>query len=79
MRWQDHIEQKPDVMLGKPVIKGTRITVEHILERFGSGWTEADLLKSYPHLHAEQICAALTYASRALASDETVFLTGTHG
>jgi uncharacterized protein (DUF433 family) len=74
MPWQNHIEQKPDVMLGKPVIKGTRITVELILERLGAGWTEAKLLHSYPHLKADDIRAALTFASRALASDETVFL-----
>lgn len=76
MRWQGHIAQKPEVMLGKPVIRGSRITVEHILERFGSRWTESDLLKSYPHLTAEQIRAALLYASRALASGEALFLTG---
>jgi len=74
MSWQDHIEQKPEVMLGKPVIKGTRITVEFILERLGAGWSESQLLQSHPHLKAEDIRAALTFASRALASDETVFL-----
>jgi uncharacterized protein (DUF433 family) len=74
MRWQDHIEQRPGVMAGKPVIRGTRLTVEHILARLGAGWTEDQLLKSYPHLKAAHIRAALTYASRALASDETVFL-----
>jgi uncharacterized protein (DUF433 family) len=79
MGWQEHIEQNPEVMLGKPVIKGTRITVEHVLERFGGGWTEADLLKSYPHLSAEQIRAALSFAARALSTDETVFLTGAQG
>ena len=74
MRWQDHIEQRPGVMGGKPVIRGTRLTVEHILQRLGLGWTESQLLQSYPHLKADDIRAALTYASRALASDEMVFL-----
>jgi uncharacterized protein (DUF433 family) len=74
MSWQEHIEQRPDVMLGKPIIKGTRLTVEHVLERMGAGWTELQLVESYPHLKVEQIRAALTFASRALASDETVFL-----
>ncbi len=74
MNWQEHIEQRPGVMLGKPVIKGTRITVEHILERLGAGWTEAQLLESYPHLKPEHIRAALTFASRSLASDETIFV-----
>jgi uncharacterized protein (DUF433 family) len=74
MSWQNHIEQRPGVMAGKTVIKGTRITVELILERLGAGWTEAQLLESYPHLTLEQIRACLTYAAHALASDETVFL-----
>lgn len=74
MSWQEYIEQRGDVMLGKPVIKGTRLTVEHILERLGAGWTEEQLLASYPQLKLVQIRAALTFASRALASDETVFL-----
>ena len=65
-------------MLGKPVIKGTRITVEHILERLGAGWTEPQLLESYPHLKPEQLRAALLYAAHALSSDETVFLAETH-
>lgn len=74
MKWQDHIERRPDVMTGKPVIKGTRITVELILERLGDGSTEAELLTSYPHLKPESIRAAQSYAAAALASDELVFL-----
>ncbi|MCI0362792.1 MAG: DUF433 domain-containing protein [Phycisphaerales bacterium] len=74
MRWQDHIERNPKVMLGKPVVKGTRITVELILERLGGGWNPDDLLKSYPHIRMEDIRAALLYASKSLSTDEVVFL-----
>ena len=74
MRWQDYVECKPGVMLGKPVIKGTRLTVEHIVGRLGEGWTEQQLLESYPQLRVEHIRAALQYASHALAGDETIFL-----
>jgi uncharacterized protein (DUF433 family) len=74
MRWQDHIEQKPDVLCGKPVIRGTRISVELILERLGDGWKEEDILQSFPHLRPEHIRAAQAYAAAALAADETVFL-----
>ena len=73
MRWQDHIEQKPTVMVGKPVIKGTRITVELILERLGNGATDHDILESYPHLRPEHIRAAQAYAAAALSSQEIVF------
>jgi len=68
MTWRDRIERKPGVMLGKPVIKGTRITVEHILMCFGSGQTETELLDSYPHLKVEDIRAALIFAAKSQRS-----------
>ncbi|HVT80615.1 MAG TPA: DUF433 domain-containing protein [Phycisphaerae bacterium] len=74
MRWEDHIEQKPGVMMGKPVIKGTRLTVEHIVERLGAGWTEAELMESYPDLTRDEIHAALTFAAKSLSSEMTVYL-----
>lgn len=74
MRWQDHIEQKPDVLCGKPVIRGTRISVELILERLGDGWKDEDLLQSFPQLSIEHLRAAQAYAAAALSSDETVFV-----
>jgi uncharacterized protein (DUF433 family) len=63
MNWRDYIEQRPDVMLGKPVIKGTRLTVELILERLGDGWPVSDLLESYPGLTMAHIQAAQSYAA----------------
>jgi uncharacterized protein (DUF433 family) len=74
MQWQDYIELKPGVMCGKPVIKGTRITVELILERLGHGWSDDELMQSYPHLKPEHIRAAQAYAAAALATDQIVFL-----
>lgn len=75
MRWQEYIEQRPDVLAGKPVFKGTRLSVEFILERLGDGALEADLLQAHPRLRPEHIRAAQAYAATMLASDETVFLT----
>jgi uncharacterized protein (DUF433 family) len=69
----DHIEIKPAVMLGKPVIRGTRIPVELILRKLGEGATEADLLDAYPRLTREDIHAALAYAADSLAH-ETILL-----
>ena len=63
------IESNPAVMLGKPVIKGTRITVELVLEKLAAGETVDDILKSYPHLKKEGILAAISYASRVLKMD----------
>jgi uncharacterized protein (DUF433 family) len=68
------IEINPKLMLGKPVIRGTRITVELILRKLGEGATPKDLLDAYPHLAADDIAAAMTYAADALAHEETLVL-----
>ena len=68
------IEVNPKVMLGKPVIRGTRITVELILRKLGEGATQADLLDAYPGLTLEDIQAAMIYAADTLAHEETVLL-----
>ncbi len=59
----NRIEVNPKVMLGKPVIRGTRIPVESILRKLSEGATEADLLDAYPRLTPEDIKAALAYAA----------------
>ena len=65
----ERIEINPAVMLGKPVIRGTRIPVELILRKLGEGATEADLLDAYPRLTPADIRAALTYAAMSLAHE----------
>ncbi|MCZ7662956.1 MAG: DUF433 domain-containing protein [Thermoleophilia bacterium] len=64
----------PRVMLGKPVIRGTRITVERILRKLSQGATEADLLDAYPNLTIDDIHAALAYAADSLAHEESAVL-----
>ncbi len=70
----DRIEINPKVMLGKPVIKGTRIPVELILRKLSEGATAEELLDAYPHLSREDIQAALAYAAEALALEEVFAL-----
>jgi uncharacterized protein (DUF433 family) len=70
MSVQSRIEINPKVMLGKPVIRGTRITVELILRKLGEGATTKDLLEAYPHLTSDDIQAAITYAADTLAHEE---------
>ena len=70
----DRIVIDSKVMLGKPVIRGTRIPVELIVRKLGEGATEADLLDGYPALTREDIHAALAYAADALAHEETILL-----
>jgi uncharacterized protein (DUF433 family) len=69
----DRIEVNPAVMLGKPVIRGTRIPVELIIRKLGEGATQADLLDAYPRLTRADIQAALAYAADSLAH-ETILL-----
>lgn len=64
--YKDYITIDPQVMLGKPVIKGTRITVELILEALAAGRTEHSLLESYPSLTADSIRAALQFAAESV-------------
>ncbi len=61
MNWQDRIVSDKKILLGKPVIKGTRISVEFILDRLANGWSEKTILESYPHLTKEDIQAVFAY------------------
>lgn len=74
MTFTDRIEINPNVMMDKPVIRGTRIPVELILRKFGEGATETDLLDAYPGLTHEDIRAAISYAADTLAHEETLIL-----
>ncbi len=60
----------PNVMVGKPVIRGTRITVELIIGLLAQGWAEQDILAAYPHLTREDILACLAYAQDLVSSEK---------
>jgi uncharacterized protein (DUF433 family) len=70
MDYWDKIEVNPRIMMGKPVIKGTRITVELILEELSSGKTMQDLLDAFPRLDEAGIYAALAFAADALKGEK---------
>jgi uncharacterized protein (DUF433 family) len=70
----DRIELNPAVMLGKAVIRGTRIPVELLLRKLSDGASEDDLLDAYPQLTREDIRAAMRYAADTLAHEEVVFI-----
>ena len=74
MTFTDRIEMNPRVMLGKPVIRGTRIPVELILRKLSEGASEADLIDAYPRLTREDIQAAMRYAADTIAHEEVVFI-----
>lgn len=69
--WTEYIEQKSGVLGGKPIIKGTRIAVDLILEKIGAGESIDDLLAAYPHLTKEQLLACISYGA-AVIRNETI-------
>lgn len=74
----NRIEMNPAIMFGKPVIKGTRITVEHILRKLAGGMTIEEILDDHPYLTPEDIYAAVAFAADYLAQEEIVFAEGEH-
>ncbi len=73
MKWQERIENNPEILVGKPVIKGTRIAVEFVIDLLGRGWSVEQIIDEYDHLAAEDIRACLIYAGETLKS-ERVYL-----
>ncbi len=70
--WQRRIAVNPSVMGGKPVITGTRITIEQILRKLAANMSVEAVLRDYPRLTPEDIQAALAYASEAVGSEEII-------
>lgn len=64
--WQDRIVIDPAILVGKPVIRGTRLAVEFLLDLLAEGWTHEQVLQNYPQLTEDGIHAALHYAAEAL-------------
>ena len=72
--YKTHIEANPEIMFGKPCIKGTRVPVDLILEKLGWGETIEDLLDAYPRIDKDDIMACLLYAVHYLRNDEILSL-----
>jgi uncharacterized protein (DUF433 family) len=70
MPYKDRIIVDPEILVGKPVVKGTRIAVQLIIELLANGWSHEDILKNYPGLTSEDILACLSYASPVLHSEK---------
>lgn len=75
VHWRERIEINPEIMLGKPVVKGTRIPVEQILRKLAANMSVETVLRDYPRLSPEDVQAALAYASDAVSSEEILLLT----
>jgi uncharacterized protein (DUF433 family) len=72
MEWRDRITSDPAVLVGKPVVKGTRISVELILGWLANGWTYEQILESYPHITREDILAALAFAEEMMRDEQYI-------
>lgn len=70
--WRERITADPAVLVGKPVIKGTRISVELVLGWLANGWTFDNILEAYPHIAREDILAALAFAAEMMREDEYI-------
>lgn len=69
MTWQEYIHADPKVAAGKPVLRGTRLTVNFLLDLFAGGWTPEQVLKEYPQLSPEALRAVFAYAAEVLHED----------
>ncbi|MBU0751742.1 MAG: DUF433 domain-containing protein [Gammaproteobacteria bacterium] len=72
MNWKDRIVATPDTLVGKPRIKGTRISVELLLDRLADGWSREDILESYPNVTSEDIQAALAFVAEIYREEHFV-------
>jgi uncharacterized protein (DUF433 family) len=70
MDWHDHVTVDPRILVGKPVVKGTRISVEMVIDLLAAGWTQQQILDSYPSLRLDHVRACLAYASEILHSEK---------
>lgn len=70
MKWSEQIAIDPEILVGKPIIHGTRLAVEFIIDLLAQGWSEAEILDNYPGLTGDDIRACLRYASALLKAEK---------
>ena len=79
MDWREHIHSDPKILVGKPVVKGTRLAVDFILELFAAGWTERQVLENYPTLTPEGVRAVFAFAAESVREVSLYVLPGEKG
>lgn len=77
MDWRDYIHSDPDVLVGKPVVKGTRLAVAFLLDLLGSGWSPEQILANYPTLTPQALQAVFAFAAESL-KDESLYALRLH-
>jgi len=69
MKWQDYITSDPQILAGKPIIKGTRLSVEFILNLLAEGWSVEQILENYPNLTSESLKAVFAFVAECIRED----------
>ncbi len=72
MEWHKHIYSNSEILSGRPIVRGTRLSVEFILGLFANGWTEAEVLENYPRLTSEDVRAIFAFAAE-IAAEQRVY------
>ena len=74
MNWKDYIAADPQILVGKPVLKGTRLSVELLLDRLADGWTQEEILRAYPVLTPQGLQAVFAFASEVMREEQFIAL-----
>lgn len=74
MNWKERIVVDPNILVGKPVIKGTRLSVDFLLRLLAQGWTEQQILDNYPHLKPDDLQAVFAFVQECFADEDFVYL-----
>ena len=74
MKWNQYIHSDPEILLGKPVVKGTRLAVDFILSLFAMGWTEKQVLESYPTLTPDALRAVFSFSADCMREEALYFI-----
>lgn len=70
--WHDRISVNPNILVGKPIIKGTRISVELLMDRLADGWSMEDILEAYPHIKREDVLAAIAFVTEIFKEEDYI-------
>ena len=74
--WRKHIHSDPSILLGKPVVRGSRLSVEFILGLFAEGWTGEQILENYPTLSSESLRAVFVFATECMREESVYAMPG---
>lgn len=69
MNWRQYIHADPEILVGKPVVKGTRLSVDFLLRLFAAGWTEQQVLENYPTLTSDALRAIFAFTAECMVEE----------